>query len=65
MGWVFNGEPRPYRGKLIQCKSDHYDYVCSHDEVVVSGRDGTGPNTRLPIAGRAWVSEVTSCPVWH
>jgi hypothetical protein len=52
-------------GKLIQCWSDHDDYVCSHDGVVVSGGDGMDFGTRVPIARRASVPVVMSCLVQH
>jgi hypothetical protein len=43
----------PYRGEVLQCQSNHDDYVCSHGEVIVSGGDGMGPSSRVPIARRA------------
>jgi hypothetical protein len=60
---IFYGELRLYRGRLSRCKSDHVDYVCSHDEVDMSSGDGMSSSTRVPVARCAWVPRVTSCPV--
>jgi hypothetical protein len=36
--------------------------MCPRGEVVVSGDDGTGSITRVPIVRYAWVPVVTFCP---
>jgi hypothetical protein len=35
--------------------------VFSHGEVAMSGNDGMGLITRVPVARRVWVPVVTSC----
>jgi hypothetical protein len=62
---IFHGEPRPYRVVLIRCQSDHGEYVCPYGGVVMSGGDEMGSSTQVPLARRAWVLAVTSCPVCH
>jgi hypothetical protein len=32
---IFHGETRLYWGELIQCQSDHGDYVCCHGGVAI------------------------------
>jgi hypothetical protein len=41
-----------YRRELIRYQSDHDDYACSHSKVAMSGCDGMGLSTRVPIAKR-------------
>jgi hypothetical protein len=41
------------------------DYAYSFSGVAMSEVDGMSPDTRVPVAGRAWVLEVTSHLVWH
>jgi hypothetical protein len=53
MNQTIHRETHPYRGELIRRQSDYDDYACSHGEVSMSGGDGTGPSTRVPV--------ITSC----
>jgi hypothetical protein len=51
--------------ELIQCQNDHDDYACSHGVVAMSGGDGMGPSTRVPIARHVRVPLVTFCYARH
>jgi hypothetical protein len=35
--------------ELIRCQSDHNDYACSRERVVISGGDGINSSTRVSI----------------
>jgi hypothetical protein len=35
----------PLSGELIQCRSDHGDFVCPHGEIAMSGDDRMDSNT--------------------
>jgi hypothetical protein len=54
-------ENLPSLGDLIRCQSDHDDYVYSRGRVAMSGHDGMGSNTRVPVARRVWMHVVTYC----
>jgi hypothetical protein len=60
MDHTFYGEICPYLGELIGCQSDYDDYAYSYSEVAMSGGDGMGPSTRVPVARHAWVPVVMS-----
>jgi hypothetical protein len=60
--WIFHGEPRPYRGELIRCKSEHDDYVCPCGGIAMSSGDRMNSSTLVTVARRAWASAVMSCP---
>jgi hypothetical protein len=48
----------PLSGGAYQCRSEHDDYTCSHNEDAMSGDDGMGSSTRVPVAKHAWVHVV-------
>jgi hypothetical protein len=52
-------------GELIRCQIYHCDYACLHDEVAMSGGDGTDSSTRVPATMCAWAHVVMPylCPI--
>jgi hypothetical protein len=50
---------------LIQCQSYCGDYVCSFGDVAVTGGDGTGSSTQVPVVRRAWAPAAMSYHARH